>query len=240
MSGNGVLADQVDREPGRRDQHAEDTRRAILAAARQAFARDGYAGTALEAIVGPARLTKGALYHHFKNKAAVLEAVYIEMEEELAARVTGAVASAPGGAWARMLAALDAFFAASAEPEYVRIVLRDAPLVLGPVHGREIDHAIGLGLVVSLVTELRDEGLLRPLPVVATARILLAAASEVAVAMACADDPAQARRDGTEVLLAMLDGLRASPTAGAASGSPESSTAAPGQAVATTMITRGR
>ena len=55
--------------PGR-DVHAEDTRRSILSAARRAFARDGYANTALEAIVGPARLTKGALYHHFKNKAA--------------------------------------------------------------------------------------------------------------------------------------------------------------------------
>ncbi|HEU4728067.1 MAG TPA: helix-turn-helix domain-containing protein [Kofleriaceae bacterium] len=209
MSGNGVLAVRRDREPARRDQHAEDTRRAILAAARQAFARDGYAGTALEAIVGPARLTKGALYHHFKNKAAVLEAVYIEMEEELAARVTAAVRSASGGAWDRLIAAVDAFFAASAEPEYARIVLRDAPLVLGPVQGREIDHAIGLGLVVQLVTALSSEGLLRPLPVVATARILLAAASEVAIAMAYADDPALVRREGTEVLLAMLDGLRA-------------------------------
>jgi AcrR family transcriptional regulator len=209
MSGNGVFAEPVDRELARRDQHASDSRRAIVAAARHAFARDGYASTALEAIVGPARLTKGALYHHFKNKAAVLEAVYIEMEEELAARVTAAVIVAGGGAWDRMTAAIDAFFAASAEPEYVRIVLRDAPLVLGPVHGREIDHAIGLGLVVQLLTDLWNEGALRSLP------ILLAAASEVAVAMAYADDPALARREGTEVLLALLDGLRASPTAGA-------------------------
>jgi AcrR family transcriptional regulator len=209
--GRGCVAARVSavREPARRDQHAEDSRRAIMAAARQAFARDGYAHTALEAIVGPARLTKGALYHHFKNKAAVLEAVYIEMEEELAAQVTAAVAACSGGAWDRMLAAVNAFFAASAEPAYVRIVLRDAPQVLGPIHGREIDHAIGLGLVVQLVTALGDEGALRPLPVVATARVLLAAASEVAIGMAYADDPELARREGTEVVLALLDGLRA-------------------------------
>jgi AcrR family transcriptional regulator len=197
------------REPARRDQHAEDSRRAILAAARQAFARHGYADTALEAIVGPARLTKGALYHHFKNKAAVLEAVYIEMEEELAARVTAAVTGAGGSAWDRMTTAVDAFFAASGEPEYVRIVLRDAPLVLGPIHGREIDHAIGLGLVVQLITDLSAEGALRPLPIVTTARVLLAAASEVAISMAYADDPELARKEGTEVVLALLDGLRA-------------------------------
>jgi AcrR family transcriptional regulator len=196
----------------RREQHTDDTRRAILAAARQAFARSGYADTSLDAIVGRARLTKGALYHHFNNKAAVLEAVYIEMEEELATRVRAAVLSRGGGAWDRMIAAVDAFFDASADPEYVRIVLREAPHVLGPVHGRAIDQAIGLGLVVQLVTDLCNEGGVRRLPIVATARVLLAAASEVAVTMAYADAPELARREGTEVLLALLDGLRVAVT----------------------------
>src|ERR1700755_2688584 len=118
MSSNG-------RDLPRRDLHAEDTRRAILDAARREFARDGYANTALEAIVGPARLTKGALYHHFKNKAAVLEAVYVEMEQALATEVGAAVMAAEGGAWARMYAAIDAFFELSSEPAYVQIVLRD-------------------------------------------------------------------------------------------------------------------
>jgi len=202
-------SDAPGRAGARRDQAADDTRRAILAAARRAFARQGYDETSLEAIVVPAKLTKGALYHHFKSKAAVLEAVYIEMEEELAARVTAAVTSSGGSAWDRMTTAVDAFFAASAEPAYVRIVLRDAPLVLGPIHGREIDHAIGLGLVIQLITDLAAEGALRPLPIVTTARVLLAAASEVAIAMAYADDPELARKEGTEVVLALLDGLRA-------------------------------
>jgi AcrR family transcriptional regulator len=205
MSSNG-------RELARRDQHAEDTRRAILAAARHAFARDGYAATSLDAIVGPARLTKGALYHHFKNKAALLEAVYIEMEQELARAVGTAVMQCAGTAWDRMAAAVDAFFAASSEPAYVRIVLRDAPHVLGPAHGREIDQAIGLGLVIELLDELARAGGLRPFPVVTAARILLAAASEVAVTMAYADDPELARKEGTEVLLALLAGLRAPPS----------------------------
>lgn len=204
MLGNG---------PSRRDQHAEDTRRAILAAARQAFARDGYADTSLEAITALARLTKGALYHHFESKAALLKAVYIEMETEMADKVMAAVASSRGGAWDRMLTAVDAFLAASAEPAYVRVVLRDAPPVLGWHKGREIDQAIGLGLVVELVAALRDDGILRPLSITTTARILLAAASEVAIAMAYADDPAATRAEGTAVLVALLDGLRTAPPA---------------------------
>lgn len=201
MSSNG-------RDLALRELHAEGTRRAILAAARQAFARDGYANTALDSIVAPARLTKGALYHHFKNKAAVLEAVYVEMEQELASRVTTAVTRCVGGAWERMAAAIDAFFEASSDPEYVRIVLREAPHVLGPAHGREIDQAIGLGMVIQLVTELARDGAITAVPVVTTARMLLAAASEVAVAMAYAEDPAAMRREGTCVLLALMSGLR--------------------------------
>lgn len=158
--------------------------------------------------MSPARLTKGALYHHFKNKAAVLEAVYIMMEQELAAKVSTAVMACEGEAWARMVAAVDAFFEASTEPAYVRIVLREAPHVLGVLHGREIDQAIGLAMVVQLLTEIEREGGLRPVPLVATARILLAAVSEVAVTMAYAEDPATVRREGTQVILALLDGLK--------------------------------
>lgn len=202
MSSNG-------RDLALRESQPEATRRAILAAARHAFARDGYDNTALDSIVAPVRLTKGALYHHFKNKAALLEAVYVEMEQELASRVTAAVEACAGGAWERMVAAIDAFFEASSDPDYVRIVLRDAPHVLGPAHGRAIDHAIGLGLVIHLVQALAQAGAITAVPLVTTARMLLAAASEVAVAMAYDDDPARVRREGTEVLLAMLSGLRA-------------------------------
>jgi AcrR family transcriptional regulator len=193
----------------RRVELAEDTRRTILAAARQAFARKGYASTSLEDIVAPARLTKGALYHHFQSKAAVLEALYVELEEELAARVARAVEAASDDAWQRLVAALEAFFAGSAEPDYARIVLRDAPPVLGGRHGRAIDQGIGLGLVCELVEGLQRASLMPPLPVLAVSRVLLAATGELAVGMAFSDDPDAARREGTDVVLAILAGLRA-------------------------------
>jgi AcrR family transcriptional regulator len=193
---------------GRREAHADDTRRALLAAARRVFARRGYKATSLDDIAERARLTKGALYHHFDSKAALLEAVYVEIEGELAARVVAAMTTAGDDAWATMLAALDAFFAASTEPEYIQIVLRDAPHVLGKRHGREIDQAIGLGLVVELVTQLIARGLFRPLPITPTARVLLAAASEVAISIAEAAEPEVARREGMAVILALVEGLR--------------------------------
>jgi AcrR family transcriptional regulator len=214
MAARGPAAPSI----ARRVEHVADTRRAILAAARQAFAKNGYASTSLEDIVGPARLTKGALYHHFESKAGVLQALYVEMEKELAGKVTRAVDAAGEDPWQRLVAALEAFFAGSGDVDYARIVLRDAPPVLGGVNGRAIDQALGLGLVCDLVTGLQRANLMPPLPVTAVARVLLAATGELAVAMALAEDPATARREGIEVVLALLSGLRS--TAGAPAATP--------------------
>lgn len=56
--------------PTRRKQPAV-TRRTILDAAGAEFARHGYAGAGLEAVVKRAGLTKGALFHHFSDKRAM-------------------------------------------------------------------------------------------------------------------------------------------------------------------------
>jgi len=192
----------------RRDQSAEESRSSILEAARAAFAEKGYAATSLEDILAPTGLTKGALYHHFANKAAVLEALYVSMEEDLVARIGVAVASAEGDARSQIATALDAFLEASGEPSYVRIVLRDAPTVLGTEKGRAIDQRLGIGMTEALLHALVGDGYLPPFSIPMAARVVLAAVSEVAVTMSTSADPDAVRREGRDVVLAMLDGLR--------------------------------
>ena len=46
-----------------------------MAAARELFAKRGFAETATEDILQAAGVTRGALYHHFDNKAALFRAV---------------------------------------------------------------------------------------------------------------------------------------------------------------------
>ena len=58
-----------------RSQHVEATRRAVLAAARTSFGRKGYAQTSVDEIAAAARVTKGAVYHHFAGKEALFRAV---------------------------------------------------------------------------------------------------------------------------------------------------------------------
>lgn len=184
---------------------AEATRALLLEVARRTFSRKGYAGTSLQDIVGPAGLTKGALYHHFKSKADLFEAVYVELEEELTVRVRAALAASADDAQSQLAAALDAFFEASAEPAYLRVVLEEAPVVLRQ-RTRAIDRAIGLELVSALMEQLIAAGEVPPLPVEALAGILLAATGDVALEMASRGE--SARRDGRAVIDALFAGLR--------------------------------
>ena len=70
-----------------RSQHAEATRRAVLDAAKSLFGRQGYAQTSVDEIADAARVTKGAVYHHFAGKEALFRAVYAEVETAAQARV---------------------------------------------------------------------------------------------------------------------------------------------------------
>jgi AcrR family transcriptional regulator len=55
------------------------TRRAILVAAADQFARLGFHGTSLETVLTAAGVTKGSLYFHFGAKLALAEAVITQM-----------------------------------------------------------------------------------------------------------------------------------------------------------------
>ena len=68
-------------------EHAADTREALIAAARRLFARDGFDGTGTEQIVAEARVTRGALYHHFRDKADLFRAVMAEAAGDVAQRL---------------------------------------------------------------------------------------------------------------------------------------------------------
>src|SRR6201994_652106 len=78
------------RPVGLRSEHVEATRRAVLAAARSLFGATGYAQTSVEEIAAAARVTKGAVYHHFASKEALFRAVHAEVEAEAQARAVAA------------------------------------------------------------------------------------------------------------------------------------------------------
>src|ERR687891_1957551 len=81
------------RVPGRREAEARATRDALVQAALELFTERGYAGVGTEEIVARAKVTRGALYHHFRDKRDLFRAVHERVERELvegiAARIAG-------------------------------------------------------------------------------------------------------------------------------------------------------
>ena len=115
-------------------------------AARKLFAKRGYADVGTEEIVRRAGVTRGALYHHFSGKEDLFRAVAEQVEEEMT-RKSAEAALAHQDPWEQQRAASEAFLDACLDPAVQRIILLDAPSVLGPKAWREIAAKYGLALV---------------------------------------------------------------------------------------------
>jgi AcrR family transcriptional regulator len=180
--------------PARRTQaeRSAATRGALLRAARELFARKGYAATGREEIVDAAGVTRGALYHHFANKADVFRAVFEELEAETMAKVVEAAVTTPDPMRSMQRGAM-AFLDAALDPAVQRVVLIDGPSVLGWEVQKEISDAHGLGLVREALDNLMQAGLIAQQPVEPLAHVLMAALHEAALLVARAADPEATR-----------------------------------------------
>lgn len=116
----------------------EQTRRALVSAARVLFAEKGYADTATPDIVAAAGVTRGALYHHFEDKKALFEAV-VAAEAEAVAEAIEARAAKTATAREALLMGAKAYFDAMAVPGRTRLILLDGPAVLGAERVASID-----------------------------------------------------------------------------------------------------
>jgi AcrR family transcriptional regulator len=182
------------------------TRRALLDAARVQFAEKGFTGTGREQVAAAAGVTRGALYHHFGTKEGLFRAVVEELEAGLAEQVATA-AMAGADPVDELRRGCLAFLDACLEPAVRRIVLLEAPVVLGWDAWREIDARYGLALVRSGLAGALDQVGLAPAAVDPLAHLLLGALNEAALLVATADDPAGARERVGETVTLVLDRL---------------------------------
>jgi AcrR family transcriptional regulator len=198
-------------------ERSQSTRAALITAARGLFAGHGYAGVGTEEIVRAAGVTRGALYHHFEGKRELFEAVYEQIEAELAERIAaGALSASATSPMEAMRAGAEMFLVASTEPETQRIVLLDGPSVLGWDRWREIATEHGLGLIEATLQAAVDGGAIAPQPVRPLAHILMGALDEAAMMVARAEDPEAMRAEVGGTLDSLLAALSAGePKAGA-------------------------
>jgi AcrR family transcriptional regulator len=189
-------------------ERSEATRGALITAARSLFAERGYADVATEEIVRAAGVTRGALYHHFDGKRELFEAVYVQIEGELAERIaSGALEANAASPLEAMRAGSKMFLTACTEPDVQRIVLLDGPSVLGWDRWREIAAEHGLGLIEVSLQAAIDAGGISPQPVRPLAHVLMGALDEAAMLVARADDAEAMRDEVGRTLDTLLDGL---------------------------------
>ncbi len=191
----------------RQADRSESTRAALIAVARTLFAERGYAGTATEEVVRAAGVTRGALYHHFRDKRELFAAVFEDVERDLMAEMVR-VASAKSDAWASLVNGCNAFLDACLQPDVQRIVLLDAPSVLGRDAWRAVEEQYALGLLTAGLQAAINEKFVPPQPVSPLAHLLLAAINEAGLLIAQSPDTRAARAEIGASVLRLLDGLR--------------------------------
>lgn len=199
---------------GRRQEYSASTKRALVDAALERFAAQGYAGTSLDEIVAAARVTKGALYHHFKGKQDLFEAAFMDVEEQATERIRGAI-SAILDPWEKALTGLREFLAVTRTEAYRRIVIQDGPAVLGYERFREREESSTFGLVQDIVASLLSDYEVSESTVGAFTRLFFGAMSATGSAVSTAEDPERASDDAEGAIVLVLAGIRSLVESGA-------------------------
>jgi AcrR family transcriptional regulator len=192
---------------GRRAEQSRGTRSLLVMVARELFAERGYAATSTEEIVRQAGVTRGALYHHFRDKRDLFRAAFEEVEQEVAEKVAVA-ALQENDPWLQQVAAVDVFLDSCLDPAVQQIVLVDAPSVLGLATWREIEAVYGLGLVRAGLQSVMDAGLIENQPIEPLAHLIFGALTEAGLMIARSDDVEATRAEVGASVERLLEGLR--------------------------------
>lgn len=189
---------------------SQQTQARVIEAAREVFARDGYADAALSEIIQKAGVTTGAVYYHFTDKKGLFQAVAESLEQEILDEVSRRVSS-KGDAWDLFETAVLETLNICARPDIMRIVFREAPAVIGPREWREIEVRYSFGLMQATVRDLAKANLIDTDAPDVTSQILLGALIEAAHTVAESANQAKSLSAAKSTLRIMLRGLKTDP-----------------------------
>jgi AcrR family transcriptional regulator len=191
---------------GKRAAQGRATRGQLVDVATGLFAEHGYEGTSVEAVLAAAGVSRGALYHHFAGKEALFEAVVTAATDRVTAELGQAVSGCTDPVDALRTAAV-AWISLALDPVIQRIVLVDAPSVLGWDRWRTMDDGRTLGAMRAMLQAVSDSGRLPPELVVPFAHMILAGLDEIVLVIARAGDIEAAVAEGTTAVEELLSRL---------------------------------
>jgi len=211
MASHSTVAKQVlrtARKTTRRQDYSSSTKRALIESATELFTERGYAGTSLDEVVAAARVTKGALYHHFASKLALFESVFLQIQKDSTDEISQ-VLSKVKDPWERAEVGLSTFLEVCRRPEFRRICMQEGPVALGHERWQEAEREASFGIVRSTVVSLLDavSDDLKPLAE-AFSVVFYGAMRSSAEYVADAEDPAEASDEVLATIGAILLGMR--------------------------------
>jgi AcrR family transcriptional regulator len=187
-----------------RAEQVAQTRAALIAAGRRLFGANGFRGTSVDDLASEARVTTGALYHHFPTKTALFEAVFVQAHMEMMAAAKEAAMGAKDGL-DELALGFDAFLDGVLEPDVQRILVLDGPAVLGLARYTELDEQFAHAVIVHSLTEAAKAGTIQIDDPETATRLLLGALTRGAMLIANSANPVRTRHAVAKSMRALLN-----------------------------------
>ena len=191
---------------GKRAAQGRATRGQLIDVATSLFAEHGYEGTSIEAVLAAAGVSRGALYHHFAGKEALFTAVVSAISDRVTIELTEAIRDCTDPVDAMRTGAL-AWIDLAGDPVIQRVMLVDAPSVLGWEQWRAMDEGRTVGAMRAMLQAVSDSGRLPQELVAPFAHMILAALDEAALVVARAADSRAAVAEGRQAVEELLSRL---------------------------------
>lgn len=183
------------------------TIRRILEIARNHFTEKGYANVALEEVVKEANLTRGAIYHHFKNKTGLFSAVFEDVQKEIAEHIEKEAMKSED-LWQQLLDGCRAFLMAASDMRNHKVLLIDGPAVLGWDTFRKMDQKYSMSLLKAQLQLMQEHKLIKSVSPDSLTHCLSGAMNEAVLWIAEHPDQQQAINEVMETLESFLEGCK--------------------------------
>lgn len=188
-----------------------NARERLIAVATELFGERGYHQTGTEEIVRRSGVTRGSLYHHFTDKAALFEEVFDRADQRVSSQVRAAASAANERGedpWSVFVAGWEAVLDTAVDEPLQRIRVVDAPAVLGWRKWQERNARYTIANIQAGLVLLLEHGVLAPQPVAPLAQLLMGLSNQAVAAIAGAENPLRARQDIGAAVRRLLEGLR--------------------------------
>ena len=197
------MSDAAGQPASLRAEQVAQTRGALVAAGRRLFGENGVRATSVEDLAREARVTTGALYHHFPTKTALFEAVFMQAHTDLMTASTKAAQGASDGI-DELARGFEAFLDGVLQPDMQRILIVDGPAVLGLARYTELDEQYAHAVIVHSLTAAGEAGTITVEDPETATRLLLGALTRGAMLIANSPDPVETRHAVGKSMRALL------------------------------------